>query len=297
MNYQHNLNYLTKKNIINTKILPYMADKVVYDIKPNDIRIWRNKMIKDAKKELSLTYVYSIEAQLTAILNYAVEYHDLPFNPYGNTKKIGKKNGAEKTIWTLDEYNRFIKTLEYDPVYYYAFQVLFWCGLRRGELLALTPSDIDFENKTITINKTYTRLKQADYITTPKTVNSNRVLTITDALAKNLKEYIEAIPNLEPTDRIFETINTHSLRRALDYTANAVGLKRIRVHDLRHSCCSLLFHLGCTPLEVKTYLGHKNIQITLNIYAHLYPEALDDVSKKIQAVEQRYQNGITDENE
>ena len=152
-------------------------------------------------------------------------------------------------------------------------------------------------NRNIVTVKTYARIKGVDYITSPKTVNSNRVLKISDTLAKSIKEYIDAIPNLEPTDRIFETITSHSLRRALNYTAKAVGLKTIRVHDLRHSCCSLLFHLGCTPLQVKNYLGHKNIQITLNIYAHLYPEALDDVSKKIQSIEQRYQNGITDENE
>lgn len=297
-----------KLSIINSHIIPTFGKMTVDAITPIIIQKWQKKLMNG---NYAKTYLYLVNSVLKSILNYAVRYLGLAKNPIEATETVGKKHSSSLNFWTLEEFNKFMNALLDEktnpclqnvykvkrPVLALAFKILFYTGLRKGELFALTANDIDFENKTITINKTYTRLKQTDYITTPKTVNSNRVLTITDALAENLKEYIEAIPNLEPTDRIFETINSHSLRRALDYTAKAVGLKRIRVHDLRHSCCSLLFHLGCTPLEVKTYLGHKNIQITLNIYAHLYPEALDDVSKKIQAVEQRYQNGITNENE
>ena len=260
--------YLTKKNIINTKILPYMADKVVYDIKPNDIRIWRNKMIKDAKKELSLTYVYSIEAQLTAILNYAVEFHDLPSNPYGNTKKIGKKNGAEKTIWTLDEYNRFIKTLEYDPVYYYAFQVLFWCGLRRGEMMALTPADINFEENRIRINKSYRRINGQDCITTPKTLSGIRTISIPKDLAVQLKEYIDGFYNIDENARIFP-VTQNSLYRKLKDGIEATNLKKITIHGLRHSNISMIANLGYSSVDIAYRAGHSKTSMTAH-YTHRY---------------------------
>lgn len=297
-----------KLSVIRSHILPTFAKMPIDTITPVIIQKWQKNLMDG---DYAKTYLYLVNSVLKSILNYAVRYLGLAKNPIDATENVGKKHSSSLNFWTIEEFNKFMIALLDEntnpclqnvykvkrPVLALAFKILFYTGLRKGELFALTKNDIDIENKTITINKTYARIKGVDYITTPKTVNSNRVLKISETLAKSIKEYIDAIPNLEPTDRIFETITSHFLRRALNYNAEATGLKTIRVHDLRHSCCSLLFHLGCTPLEVKNYLGHKNIQITLNIYAHLYPEALDDVSKKIQAIEQRYQNGITNENE
>lgn len=260
--------YLTKKNIINTKILPYMADKVVYDIKPNDIRIWRNKMIKDAKKELSLTYMYSIEAQLTAILNYAVEYHNLPFNPYGNTKKIGKKISAEKTIWTPEEYKKFLKTVEDAPVYYYAFQVLFWGGLRRGEMMALTPADIDFTNNTIRVNKSYQRINGEDVITTPKTLSSIRTIRIPDELAHELKEYFDGFYDMDENARIFP-VTKNSLYIRLRKGTEVANLKKITVHGLRHSNISMIANLGYNSVDIAYRAGHSKTSMTAH-YTHRY---------------------------
>lgn len=260
--------YLTKKNIVDTKILPYMADKVVYNLKANDIRIWRNKMIKDAKKELSSTYIYSIESQLNAILNYAIEYHGLPSNPFGKKNKIGKKNGAEKTIWTLDEYNRFIKTLEYDPVYYYAFQVLFWCGLRRGEMMALTPADINFEENTISINKSYRRLNGQDCITTPKTLSGIRTISLPRDLAEQLKEYIDGFYNIDENARIFP-VTQNSLYRKLKDGIEATNLKKITIHGLRHSNISMIANLGYSSVDIAYRAGHSKTSMTAH-YTHRY---------------------------
>ena len=260
--------YLTKKNIIDAKILPYMADKVVYNIKPNDIRIWRNKMIKDAKKELSLTYVYTIEAQLNAILNYAVEYHDLPFNPYVNTKKIGKKISAEKTIWTPEEYKQFLKTVEDVPVYYYAFQVLFWGGLRRGEMMALTPADIDFTNNTIRVNKSYQRINGEDVITTPKTLSSIRTIRIPDELAHELKEYFDGFYDMDENARIFP-VTKNSLYIRLRKGTEVANLKKITVHGLRHSNISMIANLGYNSVDIAYRAGHSKTSMTAH-YTHRY---------------------------
>ena len=84
----------------------------------------------------------------------------------------------ETEIWTLEEYNNFIKELESDPIYYNAFQLVFWGGLRTGELLALTPADIDFTEKTIRINKSYQHSIEGYCIRTPLTPNGIRTINI-----------------------------------------------------------------------------------------------------------------------
>ena len=84
---------------------------------------------------------------------------------------------------------------------YHAFEILYWCGIRLGELLALTAEDFDFEKKTLRINKSYQRIKGKDVITTPKTRKSNRVLTLPDFLAEEMQDYISRLPYLKVDDR------------------------------------------------------------------------------------------------
>ena len=91
-----------------------------------------------------------------------------------------------KSTW--QDYHFFRK-----PYSYHAFQILYWCGLRVGELLALTPQDIDFDNKVIRITKSYQRLEGKDVITDPKTPKSKRNVSMPDFLCDELKDYISEI--------------------------------------------------------------------------------------------------------
>ena len=87
-------------------------------------------------------------------------------------------------FWTKEEYKLFAKEMMDKPLSYYAFQLLYWCGIRSGELLALTPADFNFKKKTLRINKSYQRLNGQDLITTPKTEKSNRVITMPQFLTE-----------------------------------------------------------------------------------------------------------------
>ena len=89
------------------------------------------------------------------------------------------------------------------PLSFYAFEMLYWCGIRMGELLALTPADFNFERFTLTINKSYQRLKGQDVITAPKTSKSNRVIRIPRFLAEEMQDYLKSLYGLRSTDRIF----------------------------------------------------------------------------------------------
>ena len=82
---------------------------------------------------------------------------------------MGMEESKEMLFWTKEEYLKFAEEMMDKPLSYYAFEMLYWCGIREGELLALTPADFNFENQTVTINKSYQRLKGRDVITTPKT--------------------------------------------------------------------------------------------------------------------------------
>ena len=119
------------------------------------------------------------------------------------------------------------------PVSYYAFQMLYWTGIREGELLALTPADFDFEHGTVKISKTYQRFKGEDVVTSPKTKKSNRTIQMPEFLCTQMQEFFKMQYGLKKKDRIF-TVTKSYLHHEMDRGAKAAGVKRIRIHDLRH---------------------------------------------------------------
>jgi len=228
------------------------------------------------EKDYYETYIKAINNQLVAIFNYAVKYYDLKEKPCHKASSMGKKNVEEMLFWTKDEYTKFIEYVEDKPQSKIAFETLYWTGMRIGELMALTLADIDFDNKTITINKSIQRLGKEDVVTAPKTPKSNRVIPITDFLCEDLKNYTNTLYDIKPNDRIFP-FTKYFLHHEMDRGCKKDSVKRIRLHDLRHSHASLLVELGFTPLLIAERLGHEKIETTLNTYSHLYPNKQNKV--------------------
>lgn len=127
--------------------------------------------------------------------------------------------------------------------------MLYWTGIREGELLALTPADFNFEKKTLRINKSYQRLKGKDVITDPKTSKSNRTIVMLDFLAVEMEDFISSLYGIRDDDRIF-TISKSYLHHEMDKSAKLAGVKRIRIHGLRHLHISLLINLGFSALAI-----------------------------------------------
>lgn len=257
----------TKKYIVELKILPYFGKKRVNDITAADIRQWQNELIK---KGYSPTYLKTINNQLSAIFNYAVRYYDLKSNPCVKAGSMGKSKAEEMDFWTGEEFRKFIDSIMNKRLSYMAFMTLYWTGMRLGELLALTPKDVDLEKRTISITKSYQRLGRKDVITPPKTPKSKRVITIPEFLAADIKDYMDSLYDLQEDDRLFP-ITKYYLGHEMQRGIKESGVKRIRLHDLRHSHASLLIELGFSPLEIANRLGHEKVETTLNTYAHLYP--------------------------
>ena len=107
----------------------------------------------------SPVYLKTIHNQLGAMFNHAVRFYGLPENPAAKAGNMGKEKCGEVLVWAKDEYLQFIETLKGKPASYYAFETLYWCGLRLGEMLALTPADFDFERKTSTLQNLSNGLK------------------------------------------------------------------------------------------------------------------------------------------
>ena len=182
---KHNT-WLTKEHILRTKLLPYFKDKKMRDIRPKDIIQWQNEQIsyRDEKgKPYAPTYLKTLQSELSALFNHAVRFYELKSNPVVKAGPLGKGKAEEMLFWTKEEYLKFIEAVKDKPYSYHAFQILYWCGLRVGELLALTSQDIDFDNKVIRITKSYQRLEGKDVITDPKTPKSKRNVSMPDFLS------------------------------------------------------------------------------------------------------------------
>lgn len=173
--------WCSKQHIIETKLLPYFKDLVMRDITPRDIIQWQNSMREASKKnggEYAGTYLKTVQAQLSCIFNHAVRFYQLPNNPVRIAGALGQYDSDEMLFWTKEEYMKFIPTMANKTYSYMAFELLYWCGVRLGELRALTPADIDFETNTLSITKSYQRIKGEDVITKPKTKKSKESVPV-----------------------------------------------------------------------------------------------------------------------
>jgi integrase len=277
--------WLTKDSIIQKKILPYFKKRKLSEISAKDIIDWQNEIrgLTDCHgKPLSTTYLKTVHNQLSAIFNHAIRYYGLQVNPAQRAGNMGTEERREMLFWTREEYTKFSEAMMDKPISFYAFEVLYWCGIREGELLALTPADFDFERLTVSINKSYQRLNKQDVITTPKTKKSNRVIQMPQFLCDEIQDYLRQLYGAESDSRIFPITKSY-LHREMDRGCKETGVKRIRIHDLRHSHISLLIDMCFTALAIADRVGHESIDITYR-YAHLFPTRQIEMASKLDSL-------------
>ncbi|MDD4390951.1 MAG: site-specific integrase [Eubacteriales bacterium] len=274
--------WLTKESIIQKKILPYFKDRKLSEITAKDIMDWQNEIrsLTDSKgKQYSTTYLKTVHNQFSCIFNHAIKYYGLQINPAARAGNMGSEEKKEMLFWTKAEYLKFIDAMMDKPLSFYAFEMLYWCGIREGELLALTPADFDFTGSSVYINKSYQRLKGQDIITTPKTKKSNRVIKMSQFLCDEMQEYIKMFYSAGKSDRIFP-VTKHYLKHEMERGCKETGVKRIKIHDIRHSHVSLLIDMGFTALAIADRVGHESIDITYR-YAHLFPTRQTEMAEKL----------------
>ena len=274
---------LTKKTVLQTHILPFFDNKPINEIKASDVRRWQAKLMS-SPNNYSQTYLKKINTELNSIINYAKRFYDLNTNPCGKAGTIGKAKAEEMDYWTYDEYIAFREGVKDKPLSYICFEVLYWTGMREGELLALSLADIDFDNKTISINRTYLRIEGKDVFTSPKTRKSKRKIPIPDFLCQELSDYIQSRYMLDADERLFPVTKSYLSHEMIRGCKNT-GVKKIRIHDIRHSHASLLINQGCDALMLADRLGHEKVSTTLNTYSHLFPHKQQELVHSLESLQ------------
>ena len=274
---------LTKKAVLQTHILPFFSSKPINEIKASDVRRWQAKLMS-SPNNYSQTYLKKINTELNSIINYAKRFYDLNTNPCGKAGTIGKAKAEEMDYWTYDEYIAFREGVKDKPLSYICFEVLYWTGMREGELLALSLADIDFDNKTISINRTYLRIEGKDVFTSPKTRKSKRKIPIPDFLCQELSDYIQSRYMLDADERLFPVTKSYLSHEMIRGCKNT-GVKKIRIHDIRHSHASLLINQGCDALMLADRLGHEKVSTTLNTYSHLFPHKQQELVHSLESLQ------------
>lgn len=269
-----------RKIIIANKIIPYFKNFKINEVTPVVIRNFHNNLITEG---YSQTYLKLVGSTLSSIFSFAVKFYKLSENPCTKAGSIGKLSSEkEMQIWTIEEFkivSEAAKKERYDI--YVILNVLFYTGIRIGELLALTLEDINFNKKIIKINKTLVRINKENISSTTKTEASKREILVNDSLLSEILNYSKKIYELNESDRLFQ-IDRTNVSKQIKKFAKKSGVKEIRIHDLRHSHASLLIYLGVNPLAISKRLGHEKVDTTLNVYSHLYPNASEKIVEMLE---------------
>ena len=278
---EQNKTYLKQSSLIryneffNIYIIPYFENKKIFDITSKNIIDWHEWL---SKKSISINTMKKIHNLLNTVFDFAVSYYGLTENVCKNVGNFKSKRGYSKNKIQFLTYEEFLKFIENEsnPIYRDFFSILFFTGMRRGELLALTIDDIDFDNKIISINKSINP-KNGDEATVPKTDKANRKIPMVEETYKILKKYkkkkiIFGLEKIKPS-----TLS----RKCHDNCMKANINKHIRVHDFRHSFVAMCIESGIQIEKISEYVGHENISTTYNIYSHLYPNAKLELVNKL----------------
>lgn len=270
---------ITKESIMRLHILEYFKTYPIKSVSTDVIKQWQNSFVE---KNFTPTYLRTIQAQLNAVLNYAVKKHYIEYSPMVDIASMGTTHAPEKQIWSIEEYKTFseaIKKLNTNA--YLLCELCYWLGLRRGEALAITPDDIVYNAKQsyLVVSKS---CNAKGIVSSTKTPSSNRTIAIPKQIEDEIKDEIKKHYDIQPTDRII-TISMTELHRVITNACKISGVKQIRIHDMRHSYASILINCGqYSTTDIARSMGHSSAKTTLRTYAHMLEDTKNDIADTIE---------------
>lgn len=280
--------YKLKKSL-DKNILNYFKIYKLNYIKMNVITLYYNYL---QKQNLSPKYQNKMVGYLKELLTYASDNYNFDRKVLSKINKkritsIENQQNSEWNFWTYDEFNLFISYVD-NEYWSLIFNFMYFTGLRIGEFIALTWNDLNFKNKTLRINKSYTNKSgnKDIHIVDPKTSNSIREIDLDDNLIDLLTKHYKnesQIYKFQKSMNIFGNIDyiaPTTFARYLDLYIKKAQVKRITPHGFRHSHVSLLFHLGCDELEVAERVGD-TVEVIRKTYYHMFPSKKSNTVKAL----------------
>ncbi len=292
--------YRHSEQAIRLYIRKYFKNIKIYDLDAPLCQRWKtyvgSQKNSNNGQPLSIGYKNAIYKSFNAIINYAIKMYNLPFNPLNRIGPFKDVNLIEEEIhyWTLEEFNKFItmfrdfcisndgKTLDDLRYwgYYVGYNILYFCGLRKGEAYCLTWNKIikGKNSNSFKINQSMNQKTNPFEITGPKNKSSNRTVLICKRLQDILDEHYARYSNVYGFgDDWFicggiEPMHDTTLAEYKNKYAAKAGIPQIRIHDFRHSFASMLINGDVNIKTISKWMGHSTVQETWNRYGHLYPE-------------------------
>lgn len=287
--------------ILRKNVLPTFESVRIDNLNVPMVQKWKQEL---SEQGLAIVTRKNIYGEFRAMMNYAVKMEYIPKNPVitaGNFKAPLEAK-KEMLFYTPDEFKKYISAATnyaqeaedggsmYEWNYYVFFNIAFFMGMRKGEIYALQWTDI--KDGYISITKSIAqKLKGGDRITPPKNKPSIRTIQIPEPLRAVLSEHYERCKKAVPkfSDDMYicggeRPIRDTSLEKTNKKFADLAGVKRIRIHDFRHSHASLLANEGINIQEIARRLGHSNISMTWNTYSHLYPREEERAVKILNTI-------------
>ncbi|GIN96930.1 site-specific integrase [Siminovitchia terrae] len=291
--------FQTRKSILNNYYHSFY-NKPINKITFDDVEDWHQELIAKRKEQGKKTHnhVRLVKQLLSMIFDYAIHYKKLTGcinNPVKEVDSL-KRDGTDIKFWTKSEFEKVCSTFYLDDFYqhfgFITLNFLFMTGLRIGEAQALTWDDIDLEDGIVHVTKTLIYKNASQHETDkPKTKSSIRRVALDEGTVELLNEWKIRQQKQINTDWVFSyngiPTNKHTISHILKRHAKLADVKRITPHGLRHSHASLLIHMKEDPLILKERLGHSDIQITLGIYGHLYPNRDFELASRLSNVVKR----------
>ena len=271
----------TTADCLKNRILPTFGHQAVKDITPIMIRTWQNEQLMPKYKKSTAIDTCRV---FGTMLEFAVRYYGLPSNPMRVAGTVRYPNSSDEDIihfWTQEQFEQFI-VLVREPMHHLIYEMLFWLGIRIGELCALRLKDIDFDKGMVHIERNKVHIfGVGDVFQTPKTATSRRTIGMTEKLKEELQEYVQTLYEPKPDDLLFPR-SANSIGRYFRETQKRNNFEpRIRLHDLRHSHASLLLNMGIPAKAIADRLGHANEIMLFRTYGHMYLGQRDELVAKL----------------
>lgn len=256
------------KGYLKNHLIPYFESFKAVEITPNVIREYVKVMQDKGLKAKTINHTINL---LSGIFNKAIEGNYINYNPVTSVKRLNLPHLEMEFLDTFDIKALLTTAKENFTNFYPLLQTALATGMRRGELLALTWNDIDFEHCQIRVNKSLNFGKAEE----TKTKNSIRNVVFPQKLVSVLLEWKNKAPK---SNIVFCNCNggymdaNNMVRRYFKPCLKLAGIKDIRFHDLRHTYASLMISKHMPIKFIQQQMGHSSIQVTLDKYGHLMPE-------------------------